>query len=1532
MRKIILISTYLVFALVFKSERCLAQAPAISYTTPHTYTVGTAVNLAPSNTGGAPATNGQTSTFAGSGTGAFADGTGTGASFWTPIGLARDAAGNLYVGDASNNRIRKITLAGVVTTLAGGTAGYADGTGTAAKFLNPYGVALDAAGNVYVADCGNHRIRKITPAGVVTTVAGSGVAGYGDGTGTAAVFHTPTGLTLDAAGNIYVADDLNNMIRKITPSGVVTTIAGNLTAGSANGTGTAASFNRPFDLKFDSYGNLYVTDWYNHMIRKISPSAAVTTLAGSTTAGSANGTGTAASFNYPECLAIDANGNLYVSDEHNNKIRMVTPAGIVTTIAGSGTQGAVNGNGYSATFYYPFGITVDPSGFAYVAEYGNNLIRKVAIAPYTINTALPKGLNFDTGTGVISGAAASTSSATTYSITGYNGFGTSTASLSITVNAAPLAAVGQSLNQNYVITQTPRLSGMTTDSALAANQTDKTKVQTSVQYVDGLGRPIQTVQRQASPLGYDMVQPQAYDQYGRETTKYLPYAPQAGTAGDYNPNALTGDQAAFYTSPPSGSGVSAITDPYSQTGFENSPLSRPVEQGAPGVPWQLSTSNIEGSGHTVKMVYTVNNATSFSTDSVNGRQVAKYYCTINSNGSRALVANGYYTAGTLNVTISKDENWVSGRAGTVEEYKDIDGNVVLKRQYNYTTSVQVLSTYYVYDDLGKLAFVLPPASGADGAGTISQTTLNNLCYQYQYDERGRPIGKKIPGKGWEYTVYNVMDQPVATQDSLQRFNKQWEFTKYDALGRSVQTGVWNNGGVAITRASLQTTLNGISTNLYEAPINSGNGYTNVAWPTSSVTSTLSLNYYDTYANIPGLPSTYIVSSGVSQLTRGLPTVKKTAILNTPANQLWDVMYYDDLGRATQTFAQHYLGGALNNSNYDQTTTTYNFPNQPTAVTRKHWTSATTLNPLVTIANTYYYDHMGRKRSAWEQITNGNSSPTTKTLISKIDYNEIGQVRYKHLHSADSINYLQDIIYYYNERGWLTSSSAPLFAMSLYYNTATNKGYNGNIMYQFWGVPGTYNHHYDYYYDKLNRFTSGVSADGNNEQNIIYDVMGNLTALKRYTTNTLTDQLAYTYTGNQLTSVADATASNTELPAGTTSYTYDGNGNMLTQTNTTNTTLNKTVNTYNLLNLPQSITVPNGTITYTYDATGQKLRKVAVINGITTTTEYIAGIQYKNSTTAVDFIQTEEGRATPITTPYVGYDYTYYLGDNLGNTRRTFGTKTGAAVLYQSDDYYPFGLEINNSVTSPKNEYLYNKKELQEELSEYDYGARFYDPVIGRWNVVDAYAEHPDQIDLSPYAYVGNNPITRDDPDGNCPPCDVPDDDENDFLRYSNQADRNQDYTKALVHDASVHILDFLGVRDLVRAVEHLGDKNVSTTQKVTRVVVAAVNVMPIDGEGTGEKTKIEILPENKIDRNLLNPPDVHGNAPTFKSDGKPVDIHHEGQKAQGPFHERHPDNHRTNGSYKENHPSGQKPLTKAERTQFKKDKKEYWKKEYPKQK
>ena len=307
-----------------------------------------------------------------------ANGLGTAARFNHPFGIAVDATGNVYIADEGNSLIRRMDPTTLVTTFVGmvGVSGSTNGADTLASFKKPFGVAIDASGNVYVADAGNNQIRAITPAGLVSTFAGTGVAGTGNGADTA-TFNSPLGIAIDGSGNLYVADYGNDMIRKISPAGVVSTLAGTGATGADNGAGTAATFNLPEGVAVDAAGNVYVADNGNNIIRKITPGGIVSTLAGSGTVGSANGTGTNASFNSPFGIAVDASGNVYVADSGNNLIRKISAAGAVTTFAGSGKKGAGNASGTAASFNTPSGVAVDAAGNVYVADEDNNLIRKI---------------------------------------------------------------------------------------------------------------------------------------------------------------------------------------------------------------------------------------------------------------------------------------------------------------------------------------------------------------------------------------------------------------------------------------------------------------------------------------------------------------------------------------------------------------------------------------------------------------------------------------------------------------------------------------------------------------------------------------------------------------------------------------------------------------------------------------------------------------------------------------------------------------------------------------------------------------------------------------------------------------------------------------------------------------------------------------------------------------------------------------------------------------------------------------------------
>jgi gliding motility-associated-like protein len=401
----------LIFSLLHTAS--FSQAPSISYLTPQSYTVGVPIGiLQPINTGGAISPIlGPVTTLAGQTGQGYVNGTGTAASFRYPFGVACDATGNIFVADYDNNVIRKITPAGIVTTFAGsGAIGLVDGPATSAKFHEPTGLAIDQSGIIYVADISNNVIRKITPDGTVSTFVTS--------------LSGPTGVGVDKAGNVYIVDKNNCAIKKATPQGVVTTIAGGNSPGYADGQGVNARFYYPQSLVLDAADNIYVADYAGNRIRKITPDGFVTTIAGNGVQASVDGLGTAASFNRPIGIALSPSGSLFVSDLDGGVIRIISPTGVVSTYP-------------NTRFANPSGLNFDHIGNLYIPEQSGRIL-KIVTSGYFIDKDLPAGLTFDNSTGKISGIPTAVSPLTTYTVTAYNGVGTSSTEINIEVTTIPL--------------------------------------------------------------------------------------------------------------------------------------------------------------------------------------------------------------------------------------------------------------------------------------------------------------------------------------------------------------------------------------------------------------------------------------------------------------------------------------------------------------------------------------------------------------------------------------------------------------------------------------------------------------------------------------------------------------------------------------------------------------------------------------------------------------------------------------------------------------------------------------------------------------------------------------------------------------------------------------------------------------------------------------------------------------------------------------------------------------------------------------
>lgn len=933
----------------------------------------------------------------------------------------------------------------------------------------------------------------------------------------------------------------------------------------------------------------------------------------------------------------------------------------------------------------------------------------------------------------------------------------------------------------------------------------------NVTYFDGLGRPVQQNAVKQSNSGNDIITHIDYDDFGRQDKEYLPFASSQTTSEYINPATLLPNLVSQYQT---NYGV-INANPFSQKDFEKSPLNRVLQQAAPGDDWSLAKN------HTIKLDYQTNTATEVKLYTV---ALSFANNTYTPSLSLSTVNGGFYDASQLYKNITKDENWTSGKNDTTEEFKDNQGRVVLKRTYSdYTNTLGVVTatevphdTYYVYDDYGNLTYVIPPL--VDTSIAITAAVLNDLCYQYKYDYRNRLVEKKLPGKQWEFIVYDKLDRVVATGPAFSPFsdfvspnNLGWMVTKYDTFNRPVLTAWMPATTVTSTdRQSIQTDRNAESVNFNETKVNLSytttiNGvvfaYTNVAWPTNSATSVyhiLTVNYYDDY-NMP--TSTPVVAMVLGQPVfynntttkpKGLSTGSWTRVLETSTLFKKETSYtlYDHKARPILNYTTNFLGG----SNKVETYLDFSGKTLYTVTTHKRLSNST----AYVIREDFTYTDQNRLLTHTHSI----NGATPAQLLASNTYDELGQLISKNVGNTAAAP-LQKVDYSYNIRGWLkginnegsnnatiTLGSGDLFGFQINYNDisdVTKQLYNGNISQTLWKTTNadTSTKNYIYTYDALNRLKTATDNLGFYNENLWYDKNGNITFLKRMgaivggTTipdiNTPShfgsmDDLTYTYNaGNQLQTVSDSSNdtygfNDDFIGSGadtTIDYTYDVNGNMLKDLNKGIGTTTTDGITYNHLNLPTKITFATGSntgnIVYLYNAAGQKVQKT--VNQLTptvttTTTYYLGGFQYVNANpTIFKFFPTAEGYVEPNGS---SYKYVYQYKDHLGNVRLSYkdvsSTSTPLLQIVEENNYYPFGLKQAgyNGVVNSTNvalKYKYNGKELQDELglNMYDYGARNYDPALGRWMNIDPLAEK--YTSTTPYLYAGNNPILFVDYDG-----------------------------------------------------------------------------------------------------------------------------------------------------------------------------------------
>ncbi|OIN61224.1 hypothetical protein BLX24_03950 [Arsenicibacter rosenii] len=829
-----------------------------------------------------------------------------------------------------------------------------------------------------------------------------------------------------------------------------------------------------------------------------------------------------------------------------------------------------------------------------------------------------------------------------------------------------------------------------------------TEFNQTISYFDGLGRPAQQVSVGSGGSAYDqgsqgqdIITIQEYDAFGRQAKKYLPIS-DATNGGAYRNTILENTINSYYNNSLLRSGAA-----YGLTQYEASPLNRITGQTAPG------------SGTVVTINYRANTAS-------DGVKLLTYVF------STSTVNVSTYSAGVLYVTETTNEN-----NHKTSEFKDKEGRIVCR-------DIAGLRTYYVFDDFNRLRCVLPPKA----AGLLASISFNlfdssnDLIFAYDYDHRGRQIRKKIPGAGITIQGYDLRDRLVSSTDA----KGVTVITSYDGLDRVVSTSL--SGGQMLTQT-----------------------------------------YYDNYTFAGSKSFDELHAYGQKRLEnlQGMQTgIKVWGLGNASALTQITATYYDELGRVIQTIADNHLGSV------DKVSHQLDF------VGREMQNKLTTRNNLI-IETRQSYDRASRPKAVCQRVTDSQSAADNTAgqywePVARYSYNGIGELTRKTLGCN-----LQQLDYTYLMRGWLNDINKPtnldqngekdLFGMSLAYD---NIGNITNWQYRSAQKQGMYAGtamlaqnplmDYSFSYDNQNRLktatlkqnTTTVFNMGGDDtgDKIRYDDNGNIQNLKRWFKNVLVDNLSYTYTtnSNQLSSITDNGEVNKNdgfFNVNTSAYSYDANGNLKSDDGK-----GIAIATYNHLNLPQNVVNSiTGSVSYTYNAVGQKLRASMGTSG--KIYDYVSGLLYENNT--LEFIPTAEGRILPpgravnptSTTEVITnrfYRYEYQLKDHLGNLRVACrcpeistavvgsslvpGPKdTYPLMVVQEEHYDPWGLSLSGLSTQTmitSNRFKYNGKEDQKGLDWIDYGARMYDPQIGRWNSVDPLAEN--HYNHSPSIYVLNNPL------------------------------------------------------------------------------------------------------------------------------------------------------------------------------------------------